>query len=93
MADLNQLIEKYGTPDALIDHWDESSNRFAVWGFEKYFNINAQGKAFLNGDSYGDNPIVKWQNVLDRWKFESNEIAAVGFISYDFKNIFWLCKP
>jgi len=41
---LHKLIEQYGPPDSLIDHWDSSSNRFAVWGFEEEFMIANNGR-------------------------------------------------
>ena len=50
MNNLYNLIEKFGQPDALIDHWDSSSNRFAIWGFEEQFVLNSNGKAIINGD-------------------------------------------
>ncbi|MBC8255893.1 MAG: aminodeoxychorismate synthase component I [Candidatus Marinimicrobia bacterium] len=86
MTDLQQLIEKFGNPDALIDHWDTSSQRFAIWGFEETFSINSNGIAQLNGESSDLPPLELWQKTLDIWKSESNELSAVGFISYDFKN-------
>ena len=32
---LNNLINQYGIPDALIDNWDEELIGYAVWGFEE----------------------------------------------------------
>ena len=49
MNNLYNLIEKFGQPDALIDHWDSSANRFAIWGFEEEFIINSNGQAIING--------------------------------------------
>ncbi len=86
MTDLHHLIEKFGNPDALVDHWDNSSQRCAIWGFEETFSINSNGIAQLNGDSSDLPPLEFWQKTLDNWKSESNELSAVGFISYDFKN-------
>ena len=86
MADLQRLIEQFGKPDALIDHWDSTSNRFAVWGFTEQFLLNSSGKAIINGELSIELPLVSLQKTLDRWKINRNEIAAVGFISYDLKN-------
>ena len=86
MTDLQRLIEQFGKPDALIDHWDSASNRFAVWGFTEQFLLNSSGKAIINGELSIELPLVSLQKTLDRWKINSNEIAAVGFISYDLKN-------
>jgi len=87
MTDLHQLIEKFGNPDALIDHWDTSSHRFAIWEFEETFSINNKGEALLNGKLSHESPLALFQETLDNWKSESNELSAVGYISYDFKNI------
>ena len=85
MTDLHKLIEKFGNPDALIDHWDTSSHRFAIWGFEETFSINAKGVAQLNGEYSDLPPLEFWQKMLDKWKADSDILSAVGFISYDFK--------
>ena len=86
MTDLHQLIEKFGNPDALIDHWDTSSHRFAIWGFEETFSINNKGVAQINGEYSDLPPLELWQKTLDKWKADSDILSAVGFISYDFKN-------
>ena len=49
MHNLHQLIEKLGSPDALIDHWYISSIRFAIWDFEEEFFIDSIGRSFMNG--------------------------------------------
>ena len=87
MDNLYQLIKIYGNPDALIDHWDTSSNRYAIWEFEETFSINSKGEALLNGKLSHESPLELFQKTLDDWKSESNELSAVGYISYDFKNI------
>ena len=33
MTTLHQLIKQNGQPEALVDHWDTDSRRYAVWGF------------------------------------------------------------
>jgi len=87
MDNLYQLIKTFGNPDALIDHWDTSSNRYAIWEFEETFSINNKGEALLNGKLSHKSPLKLFQKTLDNWKSESNELSAVGYISYDFKNI------
>ena len=67
MADLQRLIEQFGKPDALIDHWDSTSNRFAVWGFTEQFLLNSSGKAIINGELSIELPLVSLQKTLDRW--------------------------
>ena len=39
MTELRQLIKQHGQPDALIDHWDATSRRYAIWGFDEEFVI------------------------------------------------------
>jgi len=87
MDNLYQLIEKFGNPDVLIDHWDTSSNRYAIWEFEETLSINCKGEFLLNGKLYSESPLELFQKTIDIWKSESNDLSAVGYISYDFKNI------
>ena len=37
MADLYYNIKNYGNPIALIDHWNNKSERYAIWDFEEIF--------------------------------------------------------
>ena len=87
MNNLYQLIEQYGPPDCLIDHWDLSSNRFAVWGFEEEFMITNNGRCMLNGNRIDKPPMDAWQDTLNSWKAYDGEISAVGYVSYDMKNL------
>ena len=43
MNNLHNLIEKFGQPDALIDHWDETSRRYAIWEFDEEFLPDVSG--------------------------------------------------
>ena len=87
MSNLHQLIEQYGPPDSLIDHWDSSSNRFAVWGFEEEFVITNNGRCKLNGNRIDNPPMDAWQDALNNWKAYDGEMSAVGYVSYDKKNL------
>jgi len=89
MTNLNHLIEKFGNPEALIDHWDASSHHFAIWGFEETFLINNNGVALLNGEISDVPPLELWQKTLDDWKMDTDKLSAVGFISFDLKNILY----
>ena len=40
MKTLQELIQEFGEPNALIDHWDENSQRFAIWGFDEIYSKN-----------------------------------------------------
>ena len=93
MHNLHQLIEQYGPPDSLIDHWDSSSNRFAVWGFEEEFMITNNGRCMLNGNRIDKPPMDAWQDALNSWKAYDGEMSAVGNISYDMKNLLFPYIP
>ena len=93
MLNLHQLIEKYGQPDALIDHWDSSSNRFAIWGFEEKFMITNNGRCMLNGNRIDKYPLDAWQDALNSWKAYDGEMSAVGYVSYDMKNLLYTHIP
>lgn len=87
MINLKNLIEKNGSPNALIDHWDNSSKRYAIWGFEENFVIESDGKCKLNGSLINGNPFDVWQNIISKWKTCDGELSAIGYISYDLKNL------
>ena len=67
MKSLNQLIKKYGEPDALIDHWDTSSKRFAIWGFKETFQINNTGEGIINGKKSNIDLLNTWQKYINKW--------------------------
>tara|TARA_Y100001970_G_C14246629_1_gene868749 strand:+ start:2573 stop:3799 length:1227 start_codon:yes stop_codon:yes gene_type:complete len=85
MDSLKKLILKYGKPDALIDHWDNRSNRFAVWGFDEIFIYNHQG-CYLNNNKIDGDPLKLCNDILNTWDDSSSYPYALGYISYDFKN-------
>ena len=86
---LHNLIKKFGQPDALIDHWDATSKRYAVWGFDEEFLINNTGTAMVNGTPVNGPPMQILQNTLNKWKDDNDGLASIGFISYDLKNFFY----
>ncbi len=80
MNTLSQLIEKFGEPSALVDHWDAHSKRYAVWGFEEIF---------VRYVDDSPNMLREWQSTLNNWKQNSPhpEICAVGGFSYDLRAV------
>ena len=87
MTELRHLIKQYGKPDALIDHWNSASKRYAIWGFDEEFQINNNGTSVRNGLPVTGSPLKLWQDTLNLWKKTDEDLAAVGYISYDFKNL------
>jgi aminodeoxychorismate synthase component I len=76
-----KFIEKHGTPDAVFFSF-EKRKHYAVWGFDDVYSISRDE---LNNE----NILNDLQDKIDGWKSTSSEIAAVGFLSYDAKNIFF----
>ena len=87
MNDLYKLIYELGEPKALIDHWDHSSKQFAIWDFDETFEITHDGIPLINDKKYISNPLNLLQETLDNWKNDSQNISAIGYISYDLKNL------
>ena len=46
---------------------------------------------FVNNQKINGNHLDIWQDYINKWKSETkeNDIAALGFFSYDFKNILY----
>ena len=61
--------------------------RYAIWGLDEEFLIDNNGIAMVNGMPVTGPPMQIWQDTLDRWKEDEIEVSAVGYISYDLKNI------
>lgn len=78
---LIKYIEKYGDPDAVFFSF-EKRKHYAVWGFDDIYSISRD-------EIDNENILNDLQNKIDDWKSASSEIAAVGFLSYDAKNIFF----
>ena len=70
MESLNTLILKYGTPDALIDHWDNESKKMAIWGFDEVFIYNTQG-CYLNNKQLSGNPLTLCNAIINDWQIIS----------------------
>ena len=54
--------------------------------FEEIFEINHLGTPLLNGKKIFENPLIAFQKIIDKWKIKNNDLAAIGYISYDLKN-------
>ena len=76
-----KYLEKYGTPDAIFFSYNKDEF-FSIWGFDDIYSLS-------KNQLIEKNTINNFQNKITDWKKESEEIAAVGFLSYDSKNIFF----
>ena len=85
---LLELIKNYGEPKALLDDWDKKETPKAIFDFEEIFEINHLGTPLLNGKKIFENPLIAFQKIIDKWKIKNNDLAAIGYISYDFKTRF-----
>ena len=55
---------------------------FSIWGFDDIYSVS-------KNQLIEKNIMNNFQDKITEWKKESEEIAAVGFLSYDSKNIFF----
>ena len=86
MDSLKNLILKFGKPDALIDHWDNTSKNIAIWGFDEVFLYNSDG-CYLNDKKIDGDPLELCNRILKKWdKGDSSTPYAIGYMSYDLKN-------
>ena len=88
MKTLNQLISEYGNPDAVSIKYNSSEKNYAIWGFKENFYLNDHG-SYLNNASLDGDGLTNFQSTLDNWKRTDKIISAIGFISYDIKNILY----
>ena len=84
---LNELIHKYGEPDALIDNYASQSG-YAIWGFEQTYHYSADGQ-YYNNQKLDYSSLNFLDDLLDNWSQSDEGIKALGFLSYDVKNIFY----
>ena len=85
ISNLDILINKYGTPNILIDHWDSKSTGYAIWGYDENILWNHNG-LYISDKKVNAN-LDAVQNAINTWKNHSSDISGVGFINYNFKNI------
>ena len=84
---LDSLIDQYGCPDSLIDHWDDKSTGYAIWGYDDVIIWDQSGLVISNKKV--DSSLKLVQNTINDWKNQSNGISCLGFINYNFKNILY----
>ena len=87
LESLDKLIEQHGQPSALIDNF-QSDNGFAIWGYENIFMSNLKS-SFLNNAKVKGDQFNILQSLLDGWLESNQSISAIGFVSYDIKNLLY----
>ncbi len=87
MQSLDQLINKNGEPNILIDSFNEKYKRYAIWDYSECIYLNRTG-FYLNGNIIKGNFENLFREILAKWKEDqkNQQIAAVGFMSYEFKD-------
>ena len=89
MVNLDSLINNYGFPKVLIDYQNQTKK--VVFNFDEVIYMDQNQNVFINDKIQSGDPMIIWQDCIDQWKLETtnNEISALGFFSYDFKNILY----
>ena len=85
---LSHLIDKYGEPKILIDHWRDRNIGLACFEVKQTLEWNENG-LFLNNKQLPTPSIRVVQNIIDSWKEDNCKFAAIGYFSYNFKNILY----
>ena len=88
LNNLEDLIKDYGYPDALIDNHKFKKSGYAIWGFDQTVEYNNKG-LYVNSSNINQEPFVLLQSLIDAWIETSKKIPAIGFLSYDIKNIIY----
>ena len=78
---LEKLIDKNGPPQSLIFSLDHNTY-YAIWGFDDILSINIDNPNL-------ENSMHEFQKTINSWKKESKEVAALGYLSYDAKQLFY----
>ena len=78
---LEKLLDKHGEPDGVFFSF-EKNKFYCAWGFEDTFSV-------YGNESNLNRKLEKFQTTLNMWKNNSNDISALGFFSYDSKNLFF----
>ena len=84
---LIDLIKEYGEPDALIDHWETDNLGYAIWGYEDTIEWNHLG--IIKSGKTHKASLGFIQDAIEEWKKNTSDIAGVGFISCNFKEILY----
>ena len=78
---LKNFINKKGIPDSLMFSM-ENNKYYAIWGFDDFFSIDGKAEPL-------DELLNNFQKKINTWKRNSDKVAAVGYLSYDAKKLFY----
>ena len=66
-SNLDKLIQKFGSPIALIDNWRDEFIGYAIWDFEEILEWNYNG-LYLSGKKQKIASLDAVQKILNTWK-------------------------
>ena len=91
MINLSSIINQYGQPKAIIDYPNKNNVKKMVFDFSDSICLKPDKTMLVNNQIIKGNCLEVWQNQIEKWKSETkdDDIAAIGFFSYDFKNIIY----
>ena len=93
MTDLSNIISRENKPKAIIDY--ANNKKHIIFDFDEVVYMDCDQNIFINNKKVCGDPIKIWQSCIDNWKTtkDEKEISAIGFFSYDFKNILFPNHP
>ena len=93
MIDLSTIINNNGKPKAIVDYSGRPKD--IVFDFDETIYMDHDKNIFGNNKKVDGDPIEVWQSCINSWKQSKNsqEMAAIGFFSYDFKDILFSNYP
>ena len=91
MTDLSDIIKNNGEPKAIIDYSVNERSKKIIFDFEEIMYLDNNRDLFINNQKISGSYLDIWQNQITKWKSEQkdNDIAAIGFFSYDFKDLLY----
>ena len=91
MINLADIIKKYGHPQAIIEYPIQKNSKKIIFNFEETIYLDSNYNLFINNKKIQGDPLIIWQDLINKWKTKTSnqEIAALGFFSYDFKNLLY----
>ena len=87
---LNNIVHKYGPPDAIIDYWQKSNKvKKLIYGLEDIIKIY-HNKCLINDKIIKGNPFIILQDWIEESKKKSSSnLSTIGYINYNFKDLIY----